>query len=102
MASNRDDRCSGLWVWDAVGGAGGRAQCCVLSQPSLSWLLAPVCGVGGASVLCAGPAAVALSRVGCLNVRSPVRFVLTFLYFRCILAVCVCVVCVLVCCLYMV
>jgi len=26
----RDDRCSGLWVWDAAGGAGGRAPCCVL------------------------------------------------------------------------
>ena len=38
-----------------------------------------------ASVLCAGPAAVALSRVGWLNVRSPVLLdlYLRFLYFTC-------------------
>jgi len=57
-----------------VGGAGGRAPCCVLGA-----------GVGGASVLCAGPAAEALLRVGWLNVRSPV---LLDLYLRsCILDV---------------
>ena len=55
------DRWSGLWFWDAVGGAGGRAPYCVLGA-----------GVGrrGVSVLCAGPAAMALLRVGWLNVRS--------------------------------
>jgi len=49
---------TGPWVWDAAGGAGGWA---FLVWP---W------GVGGASVLCAGPAAVALLRVGWLNVHS--------------------------------
>jgi len=49
-------------------------------------------GVGGASVLCAGPTAVALLRVGWLNVRSPVlldlhlRFCIldvALMYFSC-------------------
>jgi len=71
-----DDRCSGLWVWDAAGGAGGGRRAAFLVWP---W------GVGGVSVFCAGPAAVALLRVGWLNVRSPV---LLDLYLRfCILDV---------------
>jgi len=57
-------------------------------------------GVGGASALCTGPAAVALAcEVAQRAQPSAFRLVLTFLYFtcfRCILAVCVCVVCVLV------
>jgi len=47
---------TGLWVWDAAAKAGGWAPYCVLGA--------------GVSVLCAGPAVVALLRVGWLNVRS--------------------------------
>ena len=62
---------TGLWVWDAAAKAGGWAPYCVLGA--------------GVSVLCAGPAAVALLRVGWLNVRSSA---LLDLYLRfCILDV---------------
>ena len=66
-----------------------------------SWCGRGASGCVRVSVLCAGPAAVALLRVGWLNVRSSALLdlylrccILAVSLFRCILAVCVCVVCV--------
>ena len=73
-----DDRCSGLWVWDAVGWVGGRASYCVLGA-----------GVGRRRCARGRPPWLCCVQPGAF------RFVLMFLYFRCILAVCACVVCML-------
>ena len=96
-------RTTGLCVWDAAAEAGAWAPYCVLLVRPWS--------IGGVSVLCAGPAAVALLRVGwlishhiliqqhreqCVHLGA-FRVVFRFVYFRCsldvfyLLAVCVCV-----------
>jgi len=63
-----DGRYSGLLDWDAAGGAGERALYRVLGA------------VGGSSVLCAGPAAVAQRALFC-------AFMFVLMSFFCILDV---------------